>query len=216
MKMNEQDFAVLLDRGHETRGVEFKEPGARSDKFFLAKVARGVLGMANRRDGGQVIIGVEDNGRILAPMGLSTDQMRSWQSYDDVLASINEYASPSVNLERHFLRFEEHDIVILQVVEFEEIPVLCREEYQSPKVKGRDRAPMLRRGACYVRSRHKPETSEIPSEEDMRELLDLAIEKGVRRYIERARRVGLLPPEQPMLPRPTDQERFDKTLEDLQ
>src|SRR4051794_2988975 len=118
MRMTEQDFEELLDRGYETSGVEFKEPGARSDKFFLAKVVRGVLGMANRRDGGYVIVGVEEIEGNLTPKGLSHTQIESWRSYDDVAASINERASPSVSLDRHFLSFQGHDIVILQVAEF--------------------------------------------------------------------------------------------------
>jgi predicted HTH transcriptional regulator len=178
--MNEQDFAALLALGHETRGVEFKGPGSRTDKAFLAWVVRGVLGMANRSDGGRVIIGVEDHAGVLTPKGLDVAQLESWRSYDDVVASINEYASPRVSLERQRFVFQGHNIVILQAAEFEDIPILCRKEYQSPR--GRDRTTILRQGACYVRSRHKPETSEIPSEEEMRELLDLAIDKGVRGY----------------------------------
>jgi predicted HTH transcriptional regulator len=210
--MNEQDFAALLALGHETRGIEFKGPGSRTDKAFLAWVVRGVLGMANRRDGGRVIIGVEDNAGGLTPEGLDVAQLESWRSYDDVVASINEYASPRVGLERQYLLFQGHNLVILHVAEFEDIPILCRKEYQSPKIQGR--TAILRQGACYVRSRHKPETSEIPSEEEMRELLDLAIDKGVRKYIERARRVGLLPTERAVMPQRTDRERFDEQLED--
>lgn len=63
-------------------------------------------------------------------------------------------------------------IVALQIREFESIPILCRKNYDD----------ILRAGACYVRSRRKPETVEIPNQEDMRDLLDLATEKGLRKY----------------------------------
>ena len=59
--MTEQDFESLLALGHETNGVEFKGRGSRSDSAFLAGVIRAVLGMANRRDGGLVILGVESD-----------------------------------------------------------------------------------------------------------------------------------------------------------
>ena len=73
---------------------------------------------------------------------------------------------------------------------------------------------MLREGACYVRTRRKPETSEIPTQADMRDLLELAIEKGVIRYIEQARRVGLIvgPLELPLV---MDDDRLDEQLGDL-
>jgi len=50
----------------------------------------------------------------------------------------------------------------------------------------------------------------------MRELLELAIDKGVEKFVRRARRVGLLPPMQPS-PVPTDIEAlFKNQSEDLQ
>ncbi len=55
--MTEQDFEGLLALGYETNGVEFKGRGNRTDSAFLAGVIRAILGMANRRDGGLVIIG---------------------------------------------------------------------------------------------------------------------------------------------------------------
>jgi hypothetical protein len=50
--VTEEDFAKLLARGYESRGVEFKGPGIRTEKLFLARVVRAILGMANSRDGG--------------------------------------------------------------------------------------------------------------------------------------------------------------------
>ena len=48
----------------------------------------------------------------------------------------------------------------------------------------------------------------------MRDLLDLAIDKGVTSYLNRARRVGLITPA--MIESPvSDQERFDDQLGDL-
>ena len=167
-----------MNRGHEAYGVEFKGPGRRTDKAFLAKVIRAVLGMANRRDGGAVIIGVEDE--TLEPGGLEEDQADTW-THDALATNVNEYASPSVSFDFERKLYLGHTLVIIEVHEFAEIPILCSKPYNPTNVKGAD--PILRRGACYVRSRHKPETSEIPSAEEMRELLELAIDKGVRRFV---------------------------------
>jgi hypothetical protein len=52
----EREFAELLARGYELRGVEFKGPGARSTPEYTARVVRAALGMANLRDGGLVIL----------------------------------------------------------------------------------------------------------------------------------------------------------------
>lgn len=197
--MTEQDFAALLARGYEVHGVEFKGPGKRSDKgvmakVFMARVIRAVLGMANRGDGGLVIIGVEDDDGSLVPTGLDEDQLDTWQRYDELSKAINEYARPSVSFDREFQDYQGAKFVIITVHEFNDIPTLCGKDYHDPREK--KVAPILRQGACYVRSRHSPGTSEIPSEEEMRELLVLAIEKGVRQFVEVATRAGFKLPNQ--------------------
>jgi predicted HTH transcriptional regulator len=176
--VTEEEFESLLALGHEVDGVEFKGAWIRTDRLFLAKVARAMLGMANRRDGGLVILGVEETAKADA-VGLSDEQAESWLKYDDVSASVNEYASPCVRFETELRMFSGKKFVFIRVHQFDGIPILCAKEYNEP---GKT-SPVLRRGACYVRSRHKPETSEIPSEEEMRELLELAIDKGVRKFL---------------------------------
>jgi predicted HTH transcriptional regulator len=47
--------------------------------------------MANRRDGGMVIIGVKNE--TLEPVGLEDDEVDSW-TYDHLATNVNEYTSP--------------------------------------------------------------------------------------------------------------------------
>lgn len=171
--MTEQEFKEFLAYGREQRGIEFKGPGPRTDKHLLAKVVRAVLLMSNRRDGGIVIVGVDENengGPV--PWGLSEADLKTW-SYDDFSDSLAGYADPNVSFDLEILEYEGNNFIIIQVHEFEDIPVLCKKHY--PEV--------LREGACYVRTRRKPETAEIPSQTEMRDLLDLAITKALRKYI---------------------------------
>jgi len=199
-----------LELGHETTGVEFKAPGRRRDKPFLVKVIRAVLAMANRRDGGHVIIGVDPD--TLEPIGLEEDEAAIWLKYDELAVSISEYATPSVSFDPQGLRIGERVFVIIYVHEFGDVPILCRRDYHAP----RERDLVMRRGACYVRSQKKPETSEIPSEEEMRELLELAIDKGVRRFVARAQKVGLFPHVQPIATLRSVEELFEKEAEESQ
>lgn len=200
---SEEEFERLLALGHEQRGVEFKGPGRRSDKQFFARVARSVLGMANRRDGGRVIIGVEDKSGVLQAVGLDASDLKTWK-YDDIADSLAGYADPNVSFDLETRRRGHRSYVILHVQEFEDVPILCNKDYSD----------VLRKGACYVRSRRKPETAEIPSQADMRDLLELATEKRLRSFIAMAIAAGLL-----LLPsavaRPTHQEQFEEQLGDL-
>ena len=136
-------------------------------------------------------------------MVLTDYELRSW-TFDRVADQFASYADPGVTFELEAVELDGNNYVVIQVEEFSDIPVLCKKSYQG----------VLREGACYVRTRRKPETSEIPTQADMRDLLDIAIEKGVMRYIERARRVGLIagPLELPTI---TDEDRMDEQLGDL-
>ena len=199
--MTVEELAQILALGHETRGVEFKGPGPLSNRRLAAQVVRAVLGMANRRDGGLVIIGVEDNNSTLNPVGLNSSDLVTW-NYDDVADRIAVYADPNVEFEIETKEYTGNQYVVIQVEEFSDVPVLCKRDYPN----------VLRQGACYVRSRRKPETSEIPTSADMRDLMELAIDKGVIQYLDRAQRLGLI-----VLPdiTPPSTEQFERQRGDL-
>lgn len=202
--MTDQEFAEIIALGHETRSVESKGPGRSSNRQFMAVVVRAVLGMTNRRDGGRVIIGVEEGGEgTLDPVGVDATVLDTWR-FDDVAARISEYADPSVEFGIEAKEYNGDQYLSLHIEEFTDIPVLCKKDY--PEV--------LRSGACYVRSRRKPETSEIPTQTDMRELLDLATEKGLNKWVAQAQQAGVIVfPQEVTLA--DDQQRFDEQLGDL-
>ena len=206
--MTPEELQIAIARGYEERGIEFKGSRPRTDRLFFARVARAVLGMSNRRDGGRIVVGVDEVDGQLVPTGLSAQDLSTWK-YDDVAAGLSEYADPNVTLDLDRVSLDGKDYVILRVQEFDESPTLCSKDFQQ-RLAGRNEV-ILRRGACYVRSRSKAETSEIPSQDEMRELLDLAIDKGVRRFLTRAHDVGLST--QPTgAPSPSDAERFEQQL----
>ena len=123
----------------------------------MTQVVKAVLGMANRRDGGRVIIGVEDSGGVLNPVGLRDADLDTWR-YDVVADRIAVYADPNVTFDLEVREYNGGRYVVLQVEEFADVPVLCKRSYED----------VLRGGACYVRTRRKPETTEIPAQADMR------------------------------------------------
>ena len=178
--MTSDELRELIAVGHETRGVEFKGPGARTDTAFLARVIRALLGMANRRDGGIVVLGVNDDHHNLAPVGLDVGELRSWAS-DEGADAIARYADPSIAFQLDTVDMGAMDFVVFHVDEFDDVPILCKRDYPN----------VLRSGACYVRSKRKPETSEIPAHEDFRALLELATDKSLAKYVGTAERAGV-------------------------
>lgn len=188
----------LLSLGHEARGFEAKGPGL-AKGAFLAGVVRAALGLGNLRDGGLIVIGVDDkNLRSMGP-GLTEDQARSWASYDDLADAFAAYADPPLQFHSELVTLgagtaNEVTVCAIEVDEFGEVPHICKRQFDAekndPNARKKD-VPPLRRGAVYVRPRHKPETSEIASAEQMRELLDLAAQKALARYVDTAHRAGL-------------------------
>ena len=143
--------------------------------------------MANLRDGGHIVLGVaRQMDDTYLPAGMQGDHHDSFVQ-DDLSAYFSEYADPyiEVTLIKHI--FDGKSFCILRVGEFTELPVVCK----------RDGAEKLRRGATYIRSRRIPETVEVPSQVEMREILDLAVEKRSRAFTRQAERMGFVHQSQP-------------------
>ena len=141
MRITEQLLAEYLALGHELGGVEFKPPGPIRDRYLFAQVAKATLGMANRRDGGAVIIGVEEANRQTNPTGFTNrGDLESWD-FDAVSGKLAEYADPYVTFDLKVMQLQARPFVVLEVEEFDEVPVLSRSEYQG----------VIQRGVLYVR-----------------------------------------------------------------
>jgi predicted HTH transcriptional regulator len=171
-----------LSLGYESRGLELKGPGPRSDKRLFAKVTRAALSLGNLRDGGYVVIGISDESPDEMQPGLSSADLASWIDYDNVARALANYADPPLRFDIASLKLSSGaEVAVIEVNEFEDIPHLCAKDYEG----------VLREGALYVRPRKVPETAEVPSAVEMRELIDLATEKALRAYVETADRAGL-------------------------
>ena len=172
----------MLVLGHEIRGFELKGPGLSTDKHLFAKVARAALSMGNLRDGGHIVIGIDDTEQHTMLPGLDAAQLASWLAFDDVARRFANYADPPLRFECASAELSNGvTIAIIQVFEFADLPHLCAKNYGE----------VLRKGALYVRTRKVPETTEFASSVEMREVLDLATEKALRAYVRVAERAGV-------------------------
>jgi hypothetical protein len=177
-----EELEGALALGYEGRSLELKGSGSFGDRRFRALIARASLGMGNIRDGGYVVIGIDDtNPGALLP-GLNPDELASWLVYDEVSAGLNTYADPPLGLDvREVALSSGVSVAVLRIAEFEVVPHLCARTYDD----------VLSEGALYVRSRRIPETAQVRTSAEMREILDLAVEKRLRAYVETAQRAGV-------------------------
>jgi predicted HTH transcriptional regulator len=175
-------FRELLAIGREDRFLECKQ-GVAWDSLKV-KIARTALAMANLRDGGTIVVGVSQaTDGTLRLEGISAADLDTYNP-DDVQAFVNRFADPYVKLELNRRSLDGKSYVELTVYEFDEVPVVCRADFGSP-------GGNLRKGAFYVRSTRMPETTELQSQTEMREILQLAIDKGVRQFLRRAEEAGI-------------------------
>ena len=200
MPLSTDQFIGLLNGGRESRAVEFKPAGPRTDPLGFAFVARAVLALSNLQLGGWVLLGVRDNGEVV---GLSETDLGSWLERDAVTAGLNAYADPFIQVEVEPLEYETKRLLVLRVQEFAEVPVLARKD----SVAKADGKLVIRQGGCYVRTRLKPASVEVPTQTEMRELLDLAADKLLKRFVARAAVAGVS-----VATAETDRDKFDKEL----
>ena len=171
-----------LKFNYETRAFEVKGPGLRSHKAFLAKVVRATLAMGNLPDGGRVCIGIDNKKMAAMQPGLDATQFAEWSSFDAVTGAFTEYVDPPLQLAVWPMSLSSGvQVVVIDVEEFRDIPHFCRKDYPG----------LLRRGALYVRPRGKPETVEVSGPTELREVVELATEKQVRRFLRTARAGGI-------------------------
>lgn len=177
--MTEKDLRQAIMLGHEQRATEFKGPGTSSDKQFLAKVIRAMLGMSNKPDGGVVVIGVDEDGLELQPTGLSAEELRTW-TYDTLATHVSAHADPYLDFRLETIWMDDKVFVVVTVNQFDMLPVICK----------KDCFGVLRKGALYVRPRAgRVETVEVPSHVEMREILQIAAEAIAREIIASNERV---------------------------
>lgn len=178
------DF-VDIHRDAETRECEFKRGVSWEEN--KRRVTKTVLAMSNLEDGGRVIIGVQKNSDTgpYEAVGMA-EAIAATYDHDAIMAFANNYADPQVKILVQKFQHNSDWFVSIRVFGFDEIPVICQRTYQD----GPD--TVLREGRIYARLKRMPESSENLKPEDLREILQVAVRKGLGRQIETMRRAGLL------------------------
>jgi len=180
--VTQEELEQLLKLGHELRHLEVKAPGGLDDKVLVARVARAAMAMGNLRDGGLVVVGIDDGQIAAMQPGLNAAQLADWTDFDKVSAALGKYSDPPVTFEIHaFSLSSVVDIVVLAVEEFEHDVHVCKRSFQGVLVDGH----------TYVRPRGQPRSVLPPTSADMRELHELAVDKGVREFVRRAGAAGV-------------------------
>lgn len=189
---------ALIKIEREERFLEYKTSAPWDS--LKEKVTKTAIGMANMRDGGTIIIGVPNKEGRFVPEGMLEEHIATYDA-DEVQAFINKFADPYVRIEIHPVPWDQKKFLAIVVHEFDEIPVVCKRN-----------SGILRQGAIYTRSYRIPETCEVQTQTEMREIIEMAVEKGIIRFMKMTQRLGI-PIEK--IAEISDSEAFNKQLEGL-
>lgn len=176
--MNNKEFEELINNSKESRNVEFKKSSTFESIQF--KIVKTSLALSNLEDGGFIIIGIEEIKNTYNREGISETDLASY-TQDKVQSLVNSFAEPHINLELHLVELNAKKFLIIQISSFSSIPTICI----------KDGSENLRKGGIYIRSSRMPESSEIRSYSEMRELIDLATERSMMQFLQKTQRIGL-------------------------
>ncbi len=186
---NGVDAEFYIRHGKEERYLEYKGAMVWSSDYAKVEIAKAMMAMSNLRNGGVIVVGMKEVKRgVWKPDTMTNEQVTSF-TQDDIAQWVNDYAVPSVQFIVGPFSLDTNKFVIIKVREFDSVPTICRKSKQfGDKEK-------LKKGAIYYRSNSKNESAPISSDEDMRELITLAVNKGVAQEIKLLRELELVPTE---------------------
>ena len=164
----------------EGRWYEFKTDMPWSE--LKPSIVKSSLALANIRGGGYIIIGVSETDTIprYHPAGMSKEHSESYIP-DHVSSYVNEFADPYVDLELKNFSENGRNFIVIQVSEFEYEPVTCKKSHGDT----------VTRGKIYCRSHRMPESTPDLTISEMREIIELAVDKGIKRQFWRMNSYGI-------------------------
>lgn len=197
----------LINKQIETANLDYKAgfewaKKSRDHQFGLIK---DIFAMANTRDGGTIILGVQDDTREL--VGVTKE---IWDSFDQsaVAEMVHRYGKPKIGLQIIKTEVGGKLVVALMIAEFEDVPIICADTITELNTS----RPILRKSAVYIRT-SAATTEEISSDQDMRELLGRAM---LRRGDELLRSVERLIKGKPLIPKEESIDLYQKETQEAE
>jgi hypothetical protein len=94
--IDEKELLQLLEIGREGRNLEYKRSCSWSEPVFKAQITKAILGFSNVRDGGRIVIGLEEQtDKTYKRKGVTHGHLKSY-NYDDISSYVSGYADPYV------------------------------------------------------------------------------------------------------------------------
>lgn len=163
--MTTQELEEILEGQRENPSIEFKAACDWSIDVFV----KDILAIANTRDGGYIIIGVEDG--TFTRQGATETQIATY-SEETIMDQVAEYADPFVTFSISFPQdLDSRKYVVMKIYQFDELPVICKKDGRGAT-----------RGTIYYRTRNgRPQSSPVKNSYDLREIILLSVARTMQK-----------------------------------
>ena len=193
-------LAQLIEAGRESARLEYKASWPWTDLKGKEVLVRSILALSNTKDGGYILIGVEHKDDTPNPAGVTADHLATY-SEEAIKDFVGNFADPYVDFSVDKGPFRDQQFVLITIREFEELPVIC-------KGNGKTEQGRLKIREVFIRTKdRRPSSVAVQNQAQMRELLELAIDKGARKLQQRGYVFGAKVP--------TDAESYDRETIDV-
>lgn len=198
----QKDIIYYINNPFETRSVEYKRnaPWARTTKH---RIARAMIAMANLRDGGYIIVGMEqkDDGSF-DKVGVTENTYDTYK-LDDMKNYLKSHVEPMIKVELEKPEIDGLKFIGIKVAGLYEFPHICT------KSEGTN----LERGVIYIRSTGAEGCIRLTDLEENKNIIDACAEVQFNKFVDNLKKSGLIEFTEPksML----DEEKFDKDLSGL-
>jgi len=184
----------ILSSPNESRAVEFKPsiPWPSRDLQLDSKapeIIKSVLGMSNLRDGGRIILGVEreTTKKRYVLNGMKKSHLQTYD-HDIIFPLIANYGDPRPNFQIANVEYQGKNFIVFSVQTFDISPIICKKKLEKPSTNPQwPGTVLIECPALYIRN-DKPETKKADLPQEMREVINLAIEKELDVFSARMQR----------------------------
>jgi len=204
----------ILESPNESKSIEFKPSvpwPSNIDNIQqnnkIQEIIKSILAMSNTRDGGKIILGVEkdDKENKYYLKGMKVEDLKTYDQ-DLIFEHVRNFGEPEPKFQVLNIEYDDKNFIVFAVQSFIFAPIICINKRSLNQ---------LENAVIYIRT-DKPETKRITETSEMREIIDLAIEKELDLFSVRMQRFfKTMSSVKVLKSTKTDENKFQEELKDI-